>query len=186
MYDILTFESEDDTVKKAVNAVRKGQSGVTPNPEENYRFIVPSKLYKEGNGGENKSTLVLVGHGSANKLSGQDTWDEYKENFRDYIGGITYTTIFIVACSTANEKGGNKFAYQNWAQTLKKAYPNATVWASSTEVNAETLEGDWVQVGNPVSLFINTFSLPTKTLPIIFFSFLGVLCVLAVLKIGIL
>jgi hypothetical protein len=141
MYDIVTIEPEDEIVQRAINCIIGRETNVTYPPKGGYRLIYRNVFHKEGDGGDS-NVLVIVGHGSPNGLSGTKTWRAYCEELTaeiDWKKGKN--SIFIVACS-ANGKG-QKFGYGNFAREIKDAYPKATVWASSSAVDANGLEGDW-------------------------------------------
>lgn len=146
MYDIITTTPDDKTVMNAVNSIIKG-GGVIPSPGGNYVFSTPNASQQEGNGGTGGHTLVIVGHGSAGSLSGCKDWSTYKSEFsgRD-ISWNSKTTVYIVACSTAAEGGSDYFNYQNFASTVKKDFPNATVWASKGNVGSISKNGDWEKI----------------------------------------
>ncbi len=142
MYDIVTLEPEDPVVMTAVNAIRTGQ-GAIPGPNGNYRFIVPGDVHVEGNGGVNSHVLVVVAHGNANSLSGRPTWAQYRGDVGH--GAVNWgnkTHVYIAACSVA-QGGGQAFLHGNIANEVAAFFPNATVWASSSNVSANTQNGDW-------------------------------------------
>ena len=142
MYDIVTLEPEDPVVMTAVNAIRNGQ-GAIPGPNGNYRFIVPGNVYVEGDGGVNSHVLVVVAHGNANSLSGRPTWDQFRIDVGH--GAVNWgnkTHVYIAACSTA-QGGGQAFLHGNIANEVNAFFPNATVWASDSDVDAHTQNGDW-------------------------------------------
>jgi hypothetical protein len=140
MFYIVTTEPEDRVVMNAVNAIRDGE-GAIPGPNGNYKFVVPSATNTTGDGGTGSSTLVIVGHASADSLSGYTTWREYREDIGDRVDWDEPTRVYIAACSTAGE--GSKFLHGSIAREIAKAFPKATVWASSTNVSSRTLAGDW-------------------------------------------
>jgi hypothetical protein len=146
MFDIVTCEPEARVVEMAYNTVIHGTSRIVPNPLNNYRFIALGATQTEGNGGNDRSTLVMVGHGDVNGLSGHGNWTAYQEQIGEGILANEYTQVYIVACNTGAEECGKLFGYRNWADTVKAAFPTATVWASATAVNAATLEGTWQQM----------------------------------------
>jgi hypothetical protein len=143
MYDIVTLEPEDIAVITAVNAIKDGE-GAIPGPNGNFRLFVPDNIRQEGNGGKSTRTLVIVGHGSANSLSGEKTWRGYRETLPgDW--GYDPDRVYVAACKTAGENG-NAFLHGNIAREIKAAYPNATVWASTSDVTNRTQSGDWEKV----------------------------------------
>lgn len=144
MYDIITTEDYDETVMLAVNAIIKGV-GVVPSTGGNYVFRTPSAARTAGNGGKNTDILVVVGHGSADSLSGMKNWKAYQSEFPNSgISWDTKTAVYVVACSTSGS--GNAFLHGNFARTVKAAFPRATVWASSSPVNALHLTGNWEKI----------------------------------------
>lgn len=147
MYDIVTIEPEDRVVQTAYNNVIGGHLGVLPNPNGNYRLVVPGAVHTQGNGGTGSAVLVVVGHGSANSLSGAANWAAYVEEVgRDRVNWGEKTSVYLLACSTA-APDGNAFLHGNFAGSVRHAFGNnVTVWAASTAVGAGTLSGDWVRL----------------------------------------
>jgi len=144
VYDIITTEDDDQTVMAAVDAIIQGV-GVVPATGGNYVFRTPTAARQSGNGGRNENILVVVGHASADRLSGMRNWSAYKSEFPN--SGIqwnTKTAVYLVACSTAGQ--GNTFLHGNFAGTVKAAFPHAVVWASESPVNALHLTGSWVRL----------------------------------------
>ncbi len=142
MYDIVTLEPDDTVVMDAVNAIIAGK-GAIPGPNGNYQFIAPNDKYRKGDGGRKSQVLVVVAHANPDSLSGCRSWAEFQESVgRDAVEWAQKTTVYLAACSTANEDG-TKFLYGNIAREVKKAFPNATVWASSSNVGSKTQSGDW-------------------------------------------
>ena len=144
MFDIVTIEPKDAVVLKAVHTLTEGNA-VIANPSGNYRFIARNACLAEGDGGTNKEILVIVGHASPDSISHCRTWQAFKQDVTVDVDWTTgKTSIYIAACSTAGE--GTKFAYGNFANEIKAAFPNAVVWASNSAVDANDLSGDWQQV----------------------------------------
>jgi hypothetical protein len=141
MFYIVTTEADDRVVENAVNAIRSGE-GAIPGPNGNYKFVTPSATHTEGDGGTSSSTLVIVGHASANALSRCATWGRYREEIGERVDWREPTRVYIAACSTAGE-GGRKFLHGSIASEIAKSFPAATVWASSTNVGSRTQAGDW-------------------------------------------
>lgn len=141
MFDIVTLEPEDGVVMSAINAIVDGQ-GAIPGPKRNYRLVVPGALRVEGNGGTGSSVLVVVGHASANVLSGCKSWAAFRQDVGDVVPWAEKTSVYLAACSTAGDDG-RQFLHGNIANEVKAAFPNATVWASSSNVSAGTQSGDW-------------------------------------------
>lgn len=143
MFDIVTITPEDDAVEIAVDALMNRKTKIV-NPTKGFRFVTHNSA-QEIDGGGSEQILVIVGHGSANSLSGCKTWAEYQSNVcSDVNWKSDKKSVYIVACSTADD--GEKFFYQNIADEIKKRFFGAKVWASSTVVNAKDLSGDWVAV----------------------------------------
>jgi hypothetical protein len=141
VYDIVTTEPEDRVVMIAVNAIVRGE-GAIPGPNGNYRFVVPGDIKVEGDGGTNNSTLVVVAHGSAQSLGGRQTWRSFRETLGDNISWTDAKKVYLAACSTAGEDP-SRFLHGSIAAEVKAAFPLATVWASSTNVDSRTQSGDW-------------------------------------------
>ncbi|MBC1239128.1 hypothetical protein [Nostoc sp. 2RC] len=147
MYDIITTESEDTAVNQAVNSVIQGNVGVITSPNGHYRFITPSNTLLEGNGGQDQEVLVIVGHGSGDSLSGFKVWSRYKDDFKTQdLDWKTKKIVYILACSTASDEQQAYLGYKNFAETVKKDFPEATVWAASSSVSSQTLLGNWQKV----------------------------------------
>ncbi|QBD79454.1 hypothetical protein EPA93_27115 [Ktedonosporobacter rubrisoli] len=149
MYDIITTTPDDKVVMAAINVIVGGGSGVIPAPAGNYVLTVPgSEPHKAGDGGATQSILVIVGHGSATALSKSKDWSTYKSEFSGAsISWSKKTSVYIVACKTASPtKEESYFFYQNFAKTVKKDFPEATVWASESNVGSKSLSGDWTKV----------------------------------------
>jgi len=140
-YDIVTLEPEDPVVMNAVNAIIKG-TGAIPGPNGNYRFIAGNAVHVEGDGGANSQVLVVVAHGNANSLSGYSSWADFRNSVSVNVDWANKTTVYLAACSTAGEDGA-QFLHGNIANEVKAAFPNATVWASSSNVGSGTQSGDW-------------------------------------------
>jgi len=90
--------------------------------------------------------LAVVGHAGPDTLSNAKTWDSFTQQVTASVDPDwrkNKKTVYLVACSTAGD--GTKFAYGNIANEIKKPFPNATVWASSTAVSATDLSGDWIK-----------------------------------------
>jgi len=144
MYDIVTLEPEDGAVERGVNAIIKGQ-GTIPDPQGNYRYIVPGSHHVEGDGGTHSHVVVVVGHGTANSISKRNTFAKFREDAGDVVDWKNATTIVLVPCST-NAEDGTAFLHGNIAHEVKAACPHATVWASSTAVTRGSQSGwhaDW-------------------------------------------
>jgi hypothetical protein len=141
MYDIVTLEPEDKDVMTAVNAIIDAE-GAIPGTNGNYRFFVPGAVSVEGDGGANSHVLVVVAHGNVNSLSGHKSWADFQNSVPEGVDWANVTTIYIAACSVAGEDG-TAFLNGNIANEVKAAFSNATVWASSSDVNSGTLAGDW-------------------------------------------
>lgn len=147
MFDIVTLEPEDSAVEMAVAVVTTNQSDVVGVPKTGYRFIAINNVRVEGDGGSDKDVLVVIGHAGPDSISGARTWAEYVQGVTakaDPDWRSNKKTVFLVACSTAD--AGQKFLYRNIADEVKKAFPKATVWASTTAVSARDLTGTWTQV----------------------------------------
>ena len=145
MFDIVIIDSGDHVVEQAVNTII-GRTALIAVPGDGYRFIANNAVHVEGNGGTGK-VLAIVGHANANSLSGTSSWSEFVSHVTAKTEPDWKTdkkTIYLVACSTAGK--GNKFIYGNFANEIKKVFPDAVVWASTTAVNASDLSGNWIQV----------------------------------------
>jgi len=150
MYVIVTLEMKDELVRKAINVIIKGRAGVLPGPKGNYcLFAVDAEnpTQREGDGGARSDVLAIVGHGGANDLSGCSTWQQFRQRTSHVVDWtqINPASVYIVACSTSAEDG-RQFLHGNIARNIKAAFPYATVWASSSGVEADRLTGDWQQV----------------------------------------
>ncbi|CAB3640857.1 hypothetical protein [Trinickia soli] len=142
MFDIITTEPDDSAVQTAINTVAQDKSNVV-SAKGSYVLTTPTASHTEGGGGEDRNVLVIIGHGSANSLSDCQTWACYKKQFSHLnIEWDKKTSVYIVSCSTAGQSY-SAFVHGNFAREVKATFPEATVWASSTPVNARTLEGDW-------------------------------------------
>jgi len=146
MYDIVTMEPADPVVQLAYNNVIGGHLGVLPNPNGNYRFVAPGADHTQGNGGAG-TILAIVGHGSANSLSGCANWAAYADDVgHARVNWGEKTSVYLLACSTA-APDGNAFLHGNFAGSVRQAFGhNVTVWAASTPVGAGTLAADWVRL----------------------------------------
>lgn len=148
MFDIITTELDDNAVSTAVSTVAHGAPSdcefEVASAHGNFVLTVPPRTSRtEGDGGASRDVLVIVGHGSANGLSKCATWADYKKQFEH--ANIDWTSkkqVYIVSCSTAADSN-LAFFHGNFANEVKNDFKNATVWASSTVVNARTLEGTW-------------------------------------------
>lgn len=141
MYDIVTLEPEDPVVMVAVNAIIAGK-GAIASPNGNYRLFAPGDKRVEGDGGAARHTLVVVAHGNANKLSGKNSWAAFREEVGETVDWSNVDTVYLAACSAAGENG-RAFLTGNIANEVKRAFPRATVWASSSNVSNVTQSGDW-------------------------------------------
>lgn len=141
MFDIVTLEPEDAIVMTAINAIVNGK-GAIPSPSGNYRLVVPGDLQVEGDGGTGSKVLVVVAHGSVNSLSGYPTWAAFRDEVGNRVPWTEKTTVYLAACSNAGEDG-TQFLHGSIANEVKAAFPGATVWASSSDVSADTQSGDW-------------------------------------------
>ena len=146
MYDIVTLEPGDPVVMIAINAIVAGQ-GAIAGPNGHYRVIMPGNVHVEGDGGVNSHVLVVVAHGNANSLSGRPTWAQFLDDVgHDAVNWGNKTHVYIAACSAA-QGGGQAFLHGNIANEVRAFFPpNATVWASSSNVSAITQDGDWQQL----------------------------------------
>jgi hypothetical protein len=141
MYDLVTLEPEDRVVMTAVNAIVGGQ-GAIPGPNGNYRFFAVNDVVVEGDGGAASHTLVVVAHGSDNKLSGHRTWAAYRQAVQGAVDWSNANRVYLAACSVGGDNG-NAFVHGNIANEVKSSFPNATVWASKSNVSSRTQSGDW-------------------------------------------
>lgn len=142
MYDILTLEPEDKVVIRAVNALIAGRTTLT-HPAGNYRLLTPGGTHVEGDGGSGVEILVIVGHGSADALSGCASWPKYREHFEDEVDWDHKSVVYLAACSLSGD-GGRAFEHGHFAAGVRKGFPRrVTVWASSTAVRGGDLTGDW-------------------------------------------
>ncbi len=146
MYDIVTLEPGDPVVMIAINAIVAGQ-GAIPGPNGHFRVIMPGGMpFQGGDGGVNSHVLVVVAHGNANSLSGRPTWAQFLDDVgHDAVNWGNKTHVYIAACSAA-QGGGQAFLHGNIANEVRAFFPNATVWASSSNVSAITQDGDWQQL----------------------------------------
>ncbi|HVI07295.1 MAG TPA: hypothetical protein VND65_03270 [Candidatus Binatia bacterium] len=144
MYDIVTLEPEDRKVMTAVSAIINGQGAIPGPPGGHHRFFVPGDVKQEGDGGQAVRTLVIVGHGNANRLSRKETWEAYREDLPGDWGGNP-DRVYIASCRTVAD-GGRAFVFGNIASQIKAAYPNARVWASTTNVDAGAQFGNWEEI----------------------------------------
>jgi len=141
MYDIATLELDDGIVMVAVNAIINGQTFV-PGPGGNYRLFAVNDKKVIGDGGANRHVLVIVGHGGANELSGCRTWTEFRQSVTGGVDWSNAATVYVAACSTLGEDG-TQFLHGSIANDIKAAFPGATVWASTSNVRAGDLAGNW-------------------------------------------
>lgn len=140
MFDIVTITPEDDAVEIAVDALMNRKAKIV-SPTKGFRFVTHNSA-QEIDGGGSEQILVIVGHGSPDSLSGCKTWAEYKSNvFKSVDCWSDKKSVYVVACST--DSNSNKFCYRNIADEIKESFSSATVWASSTPVNAGDLTGNW-------------------------------------------
>jgi hypothetical protein len=144
MYDIVTHEPEDHVVETAYNSIIGGH-GAIPGPTGGYRLIVPGNTHAHGDGGAHSATLVVVGHGNVNSLSGYANWAAYQKNVNQHVNWAEKTHVYLAACSV-NAPDGTAFLHGNFARSVKAAFPHAIVWASSSNVTARTQAGDWHQL----------------------------------------
>lgn len=145
MFDIITIEPDDSVVMAAVNTITQGKA-VIAQPKDGFRVFARDAVHVEGKGGSS-NILIIVGHASADSLSGSKTWQGFAQQVTataDPNWNADKSSVFIAACSTAGS--GTKFGYGNFANEIKAAFPHAVVWASKTAVYATDLSGDWVQV----------------------------------------
>lgn len=144
MYDIVTLEPNDQVVQIAQQTVIQGQNDIINGPGGNYRLITPAGVVQFGNGGAGVNTLVVIGHGGVNTLSTHPTWNAYVAALPggNGVAAGPWTTIWLVSCGVGAQ-GGNAFAFGNFANGVRAAFPNARVWASAVAVNAHNLLGEW-------------------------------------------
>ncbi len=146
MFDIVTIEPDDETVKKALKTVQDGNNIVSA-PKAGYRYTALNATAMSGDGGTATKVLVVIGHAGPDTLSGETSWSNYVKKVTATVDPgwrDDKTTVYLVACSTAAT--GTKFAYKNISDEVKAQFPNATVWASSTVVSATDLSGDWEKI----------------------------------------
>ncbi|TWI77955.1 hypothetical protein IQ13_4197 [Lacibacter cauensis] len=142
MYTIYCIELADPVVETAYAALQNDTQVVLPPTNGNYVLVTGNSSQVFGDGNPTKNIAVILGHGSPNGVSGQKTYLLYAA--RLHSSPANPSSIYVVSCDTAAE--GSLFAYGNFANSVKTAFPEATVWASETGVDADTFEGDWVQV----------------------------------------
>ena len=145
MFDIITTQYDNSAVKEAVETVAMGKQGIIE-ANGSYRLTVEGRRHAtEGDGGASRRVLVIVGHGSANGLSGCRTWAEYKIIFGNLIEWSEKDTVYLVSCRGADESF-EALGFGNISREVAKDFPDATVWASSTPVFVTTLQGTWEKV----------------------------------------
>lgn len=77
MFDIITIEPDDSVVMAAVNTITQGKA-IIAKPKDGYRVFARDALHVEGAGGS-ADMLIIVGHASADSLSGCKTWKGFAE-----------------------------------------------------------------------------------------------------------
>ncbi|MGO4486706.1 MULTISPECIES: hypothetical protein [Rhizobium] len=139
MYQIVSIDMQDTTVKEAVDTIMNGRQNYISKPTGEFELITENSASKQGNG-DSQKFLVIVGHGGPDGVSGTTTWKNYCKQLCKMPDEPE--TIYVVACSTASE--GRLFLYGNFARSVKESFQNATVWASEDLVEVPSLNGKWI------------------------------------------
>ncbi len=145
MYTIYCIEMSDQVVKNALDVLTNDRQSLLPHTHQNYVLVTDNNVMTVGDGNPEVNIAVLLGHGSPNGVSGKPTFKYFNAELEaSHRLQTPPRSIWVVSCGTAGN--GSLFAYGNFAQSVKAAFPDSVVWASETNVNSGTFEGDWVQV----------------------------------------